>query len=220
MTVPAIRVIIADDHPVFRHGLRALLEAMGLEVVGEASRGDTAISLVEQLQPDVVLMDLQMPGISGIEATRRVCSSSTGARVCVLTMHRDDDSVFAAIRAGALGYVLKGSEPDEIERAVRSVAAGQAVYGPDIAKRVIAFFSTSNTQRVAPFPELTDREREILKLVAAGMSNLAISNQLYLSPKTIRNYISNILSKLQLADRSAAIVRAREAGLRADIPGE
>jgi DNA-binding NarL/FixJ family response regulator len=220
MTPTGIRVIIADDHPVFRGGIRALLESMGMSVVAEADDGQEAVALAIELRPEVVLMDLQMPALSGIEATRRICEQTSGVGICVVTMHEDDESVFAAIRAGALGYVLKGAPPDEVERAVRAVAAGEAIYGPSVARRVMAFFAAGNARQLSPFPELTDREREILGLVAAGMKNADIARRLFLSPKTVRNHVSNILSKLRLADRSEAIVRAREAGMHPSSPDQ
>lgn len=217
MTADTIRVLGADDHPVFRYGIRVLIESMGMTVVGEAERGDEAVALTESTRPDVVLMDLQMPGMSGIDTTRQLSQRTPAVAVCVLTMHEDDDSVFAAVRAEALGYALKGAAAEEIERAVRAVAAGEAIYGPAIARRVITFFAAPPGRRqLSPFPELTEREREILAMIADGMSNAEIAQRAFLSPKTVRNHVSNILSKLHLADRSAAIVRAWEAGLHHD----
>jgi DNA-binding NarL/FixJ family response regulator len=218
----AIRVLIADDHPVFRFGVRALLGAMpDTEVVGEATNGEEAVALVASLQPDVVLMDLTMPGMGGIEATRRIRETNPKARVLIVTM-LEDDSVFAAMRAGARGYVVKGAEPAEILRAIRAIAEGEAIFSPGIAERVMHYFAVppaglAEQQRdsAAPlFPELTEREREVLTLIAQGLTNSAIAEQLVLSPKTVRNYITQIFSKLQVADRAQAIIRARDAGLK------
>jgi DNA-binding NarL/FixJ family response regulator len=207
-----LRVIIADDHPVFRDGLRALLGSTGAsEVVGEAATGIEAVSAATELQPDVVVMDLHMPGLNGIEATRQIVAASPHVGVLVLTMFEDDDSVFAAMRAGARGYLLKGAGQDEIVRAIHAVASGEAIFGPEIARRVMEYFSAPRPPE--PFPELTDREREVLELIAQGRSNPDIARSFVLSPKTVRNHVSNIFTKLQVADRAQAIVRAREAGL-------
>ncbi len=208
-----IRVIIADDHPMFRQGLRALLEALGIEVIAEAENGPAAVQLAHDVQPDVVVMDLHMPGGNGIEATRTITRTSPHIGVLVLTMFRDDDSVFAAMRAGARGYLLKESGAEEIARAVRAVAAGEAIYGPEIARRVLTYFTEMPDPRKSAFPELTDREREVLELIAQGRNNGEIAGILFLSPKTIRNHVSNIFMKLHVADRAQAIVLAREAGL-------
>jgi DNA-binding NarL/FixJ family response regulator len=210
-----IRILIADDHALFRGGLNALfLSVPDTEVVGEASTGGEAVALAADLQPDVVLMDIQMPDVNGIEATRAVVRDSPHVGVIVVTMFEDDDSVFAAMRAGARGYVLKGADQEEILKVIRAVAAGEAHFGPEIARRLMGFFSTPRP--AAPteaFPELTARESEVLDLIAAGHKNREIAKSLYLSPKTVRNHISNIFTKLQVADRAQAIVRAREAGL-------
>jgi DNA-binding NarL/FixJ family response regulator len=213
--VEALRILLADDHPVFRSGLRLLLaaEADGAaEVVGEATNGAEAVERARELQPDVVVMDLQMPELNGIEATARIVAESPHIGVLVLTMFEDDDSVFAAMRAGARGYLLKGADQAEIVRAIRAVGSGEAIFGPRIARRVIDYFATERPAAV-PFPELTAREREVLELIAQGRSNLDITRTLVLSPKTVRNHVSNIFTKLQVADRAQAIVRAREAGL-------
>ena len=209
------RVLIADDHTSFRSGLRALLETAGdMAVVGEAGTGDETVSKAVALQPDVVLMDLNMPGIGGLEATRRIVDQAPHVAVLVVTMYDDDDSVFDAVRAGARGYVLKGAQRAELLRAVRSVVAGEAIFGPGVARRLLASFARPRPALgAAAFPELTEREREILELVARGRSNAEITAQLVLSPKTVRNHVSNIFSKLQARDRSEAIVRAREAGM-------
>jgi DNA-binding NarL/FixJ family response regulator len=208
------RILIADDHPAFRRGLELmLLEVDDLEVVGQAQTGLEAVELAAELSPDVVVMDLRMPDLDGIEATRRVRRLETPPAVIVLTMFEDDDSVFAAMRAGAQGYVLKGADQVEIIRAIRAVAAGEAIFGPAVATRVIAHFATGSGSTTAAFPQLTDREREILELVAAGKGNATIAYELVISLKTVRNHVSNIFAKLQVTDRAAAIVKAREAGL-------
>ncbi|ACZ83577.1 response regulator transcription factor [Streptosporangium roseum] len=208
-----ITVLIVDDHPVFRQGLRGLLSAMEIEVVGEASGGQEAVALAAELQPDVVVMDLQMPGGNGVEATRTIVRTSPRIGVLVLTMFRDDDSVFTAMRAGARGYLLKEAGAEEIGRAVHAVAAGEAIYGPEIARRVLTYFAGMPDPSRTAFPELTEREREVLELVAQGRGNNEIAGILFLSGKTVRNHVSNIFMKLQVADRAQAIVRAREAGL-------
>lgn len=211
-----LRVLIADDHPVFRNGLRALLASYPeMEVVGEATTGDEAVALATSAQPDVVMMDLQMPGGGGIAATRRVLDASPHIRILVVTMFEDDDSVFAALRAGARGYVLKGASPAEVVRAIGAVGAGEAIFSPAIAQRLLDFFAVPPVAGSSlPFPELTEREREILTLIVQGYANPAIATRLGLSLKTVRNHVSNIFSKLQVADRAEAILRARDAGLR------
>src|SRR5579884_404121 len=211
----SLRILIADDHPLFRKGLRALLEAVpDFDVVSEATSGPEATSRAAVLQPDVVLMDLQMPGGSGIAATREILAASLHIRILVVTLFEDDDSVFMALKAGARGYVLKDADEDEMVRAIRAVGRGEAIFSPAVATRVLAFFATSGAVAPAPaFPSLTAREREILALIARGHSNPAIARALGLSPKTVGNHVSNIFGKLQVADRAEAIVRAREAGL-------
>jgi DNA-binding NarL/FixJ family response regulator len=210
-----IRVLIADDHPMFRFGLKALLGAApGLEVAGEAADGEAAVTQAASLQPDVVVMDLNMPGLNGLEATRTILQTSPHIAVLIVTMF-DDDSVFAAMQAGARGYLLKGAEPEAMLRAIRTVAGGEAIFSPSVARRVMDFFA--HRQPDLPpqiFPELTERERELLALLAQGLTNAAIAERLSLSPKTVRNHVSNIFSKLQVVDRAQAIIRAREAGLR------
>jgi DNA-binding NarL/FixJ family response regulator len=212
--VETIRILIADDHPVFRFGLRALLQAEpGLEVTGEATSGEEAVALAERLGPDVVLMDLNMPGCNGIEATRRILQAQPRVGILVITMF-DDDSIFAAMQAGARGYLLKGAEGDDTLRAIRSVANGEAIFSPSVAQRLMRYFSAPPASAPAQaFPELTERERDVLGLIAKGLSNPAIAERLVLSPKTIRNLVSSIFSKLQVADRAEAIIRARDAGL-------
>ncbi len=214
MTSP-LRVLLADDHPVFRKGMRALLTSLGgAEVVAEAADGEQAIALCAELAPDVVVMDLQMPGKNGVEATRGILAAHPGTGVLVLTMFEDDDSVFDAMRAGALGYLVKGSETDEIIAAITAVGRGEAIFGPTVARRILSFLTrplSAYDQQL--FPELTDREREVLDLIAAGINNPDMAKRLHLSPKTIRNHVSSVFSKLQVADRAQAIVRARAAGL-------
>lgn len=208
-----ITVLLVDDHPVVRRGLRALLDSLdGFEVVAEAEDGETAVREAQLLRPDVVVMDVQMPGVDGLEATRRITASVPGTAVLVLTMYEDDDVVFGAVRAGARGYLLKGAGQDELDRALRGVVAGEAVFGPGVASRVLAFFAAPPVPDVA-FPELTGREREVLDLVAAGLRNGAIATELDLSIKTVANHLSSIFTKLAVADRSAAIVLARQGGL-------
>jgi len=210
-----IRILIADDHPVFRFGLRALLTAEpGLEVTGEATSGEDAVAQADAHPPNVILMDLNMPGISGIEATRRIAQTHPEIGILVITMFEDDDSVFAAMRAGARGYLLKGAAGDETVRAIRAVANGEAIFSPSIARRLMQYFGAPPpSAQPQAFPELTDREREILGLIAQGLTNTAIAEQLVLSAKTVRNHVSNIFGKLQVAGRAEAIIRARDAGL-------
>ena len=206
-------VLVADDHPAFRRGIALMLEgAIDIEIVGEAENGDQAVELAASLAPDVILMDLRMPGLDGIEATRRISRDSDSPAIVVLTMFEDDDSVFAAMRAGARGYILKGADEDEIVRAIRATAAGEAIFGPAIAHRVITHFASGRGSTVSAFPSLTEREREVLEGMAAGKGNAAIAHDLMISLKTVRNHVSNIFTKLQVNDRSAAIVKAREAG--------
>ena len=208
-----ISVVVADDHPVVRDGLRALIDSLdGLAVVGEATDGASAVREAQLLQPDVVVMDIRMPGVDGLEATRRIRAAVPGTAVLVLTMYEDDDTVFAAMRAGASGYLLKGAEQGEIERAVRATAAGEAIFGPGVAARVLGYFTVPRPAVEESFPELTTREREILDRVAAGERNGAIARALGLAPKTVSNHLSSIFVKLAVADRSEAIVRAREGG--------
>lgn len=214
MTDP-IHILIADDHTLFRDGLKALFGSLpDTEVVGEAATGIETVALAEELQPDVVLMDIQMPGLNGIEATRRIVQTSPHIGVIVVTMFEDDDSVFAAMRAGARGYVLKGADQEEMLRTIQAAARGEALFGPAIAARLQSYFS--QPRPAAPpeaFPDLTEREREVLALLAQGFNNGDIARQLHISQKTVRNHCSNIFSKLQVADRAQAIIRAREAGI-------
>lgn len=212
----ALRVLIADDHPLFRHGIREFLNLdPAIQVVGEAMSGEEAITQAETLHPDVILMDVNMPGVNGIEATRRILHDSPHIRILVVTMFEDDGTVFAAMRVGARGYILKDAEKENILRAIQAVGNGEAIFSPTIATRLIDFFATQvSTLPKEIFPSLTEREREILQLIARGRSNIEIAHELSLSPKTVYNYVSNILNKLQVADRAQAIIRAREAGLK------
>lgn len=208
------RVLIADDHALFRYGMRAMLNSdPQLEVVGEAATGEEAVASTAELKPDIVLMDIQMPGLNGIEATRRIVRSDPDVGVVVVTMFEEDDSVFAAMRAGARGYVLKGGDADEVVKVVSAVAQGEAHFGPDVARRLMGFFSAPKHAPTEAFPMLTAREGEVLDLIARGLNNTEIADRLYVSQKTVRNHVSNVFLKLQVADRSQAIIRAREAGL-------
>jgi DNA-binding NarL/FixJ family response regulator len=213
-----IEVLIADDHVFYREGVRALLSnAPEVTVVGEASTGDEAIARANELKPDVILMDLKMPGMNGIDATRHIHETHPEIGVLVITMFDDDDSVFAAMRAGARGYLLKDADKDELVRAIVAVESGEAIFSPAIARRLIQYFSSSaSLSKKIQSPEfagLTERELDILELIAQGHNNMLIANKLSLSIKTVQNYVSSILTKLQVADRAQAIVRAREAGL-------
>jgi DNA-binding NarL/FixJ family response regulator len=209
-----LTILIADDHPVFRKGLRSLLASMPeVELVGEATTGEEAVRFAEQIQPDVILMDLNMPGGGGLAAIRQIVQTSPHIRILVVTMFQDDDSVFAALRAGARGYVLKDMNDVDISRAILAVGRGEAIFSPAIAERLMTFFSARPALPAEIFPELTDSERNVLKLMSQGANNDVIARQLSYSPKTVRNYVSNIFSKLQVADRAQAIVKARQAGL-------
>lgn len=208
-----IRVIVADDHPIVRDGLRALIDTTPeVDLVGEATNGDEAVELARRLRPDVVLMDLAMPGLHGIEATREIASHGWASAVLILTMFGDDESIFAAMRAGARGFLLKDAGHDELRRAIEALGSGEAIFGAGVAQRMVGFFARARTLGVQPFPELTEREREVLEELAQGASNLTIGTHLGISPKTVRNHVSTILSKLMVVDRAQAIVRAREAG--------
>jgi DNA-binding NarL/FixJ family response regulator len=209
-----IRVLVVDDHATFRAGLRALLATLpDVRLVGEAGGGEAAIEVARELQPDVLLMDIDMPGLDGLSATRAIVETSPHIAVVVLTMFDDADLVFAALRAGARGYLLKGADRAELARAIRTAAGGGALFGPEVARRLITWFGSRPVTEAPAFPELTEREREVLELIARGLSNQQITDRLVVSPKTVRNHISNIFSKMQVRDRADAIVRAREAGM-------
>lgn len=212
MTEP-IRIFIADDHTLFRDGLQALFRSIeDIELVGEAADGEQAVTGAAESQPDIVLMDIKMPELNGIEATRRIVATSPHIGVIVVSMLEDDDSVFAAMRAGARGYVLKGADQEQMLRTIRAVASGEALFGPGIAERLMGFFSNLEPDPRA-FPELTDREHEVLELIAEGHNNPEIAQRLGITHKTVRNHVSNIFNKLQVVGRAQAIIRAREAGM-------
>jgi len=210
-----VRVVLADDHPMFRYGLRAILaSAQEIDVIGDAADGDALVALVDRECPDVVLTDLAMPGLDGATATGRIIAGHPEIGVLVLTMHEDDEALFAALRAGARGYLLKDADRDDIVRAVLAVAAGEAVYGAAVARRIVDFFTGAQQRYAAQvFPELTAREREVLNLVATGCGNHEIARRLVLSEKTVRNHVATTLAKLQAPDRAAAVAKARDAGL-------
>jgi DNA-binding NarL/FixJ family response regulator len=214
-----IRLLIVDDHALFREGLRALFSTVeDIELVGEATSGQEAVDLAEEIQPDVVLMDIDMPGTNGVQATRAILRKTPSVGVVMVTMLEDDASVFSAMRAGARGYVLKGAQPKELVETIRAVASGQALFGPSIASRMMRFFNEYGERFEASlpedsFPELTPRELEVLELIAEGHKNSQIAEKLVISDKTVRNHITNIFSKLQVADRAQAIFKARQAGL-------
>ncbi|HET7686457.1 MAG TPA: response regulator transcription factor [Candidatus Limnocylindria bacterium] len=217
MTGP-IRVLLADDHPVYRDGLRLTLDGWeAATLVGEAADGDAAVQLAARLRPDVILMDLQMPGRSGVEATRAITAADPAVAVVVLTMFEDDAMVVAALRAGARGYLLKGATRDELRRAIVAAASGAAILGPAVADRLTTLLTDAG-RAAPPFPDLTDRERQVLELVAQGRANPDIARRLGISEKTVRNHVSLILDKLAVGGRSEAIVRAREAGMGGEPP--
>jgi DNA-binding NarL/FixJ family response regulator len=210
----AVRVLICDDHPLFRDGIRGLLESISdTEVVGEAATGEEAVELAASLEPKVVLMDLKLPGLSGIEATRQIARTVPETNVLVLSMLEDDESVFAAMRAGARGYLLKGATQEATARAIRAVVDGEMIFGPGIAERMIRFLASPRRPESHVFPELTRRELEILALIARGHTNPEIADALYVSLKTIQNHVSTIFTKLRVVDRAQAALRARDAGL-------
>lgn len=218
MSTQAIQILVAEDSNAFRDGLRDLFKAApDMNLAGEATNGLEAIEQARRFQPDVILMDLNMPELNGIEATRQILRTSPHIAILVLTMYDDDESVFAAMRAGARGYVLKGALKIEILRAIRGVAAGEAIFGPAIAQRMVTYFSQMPPAAASSFPELTEREQEILLLIAKHRTNQEIAQRLQISPKTVRNHVSNIFAKLQVADRAEAILRARDAGLGRSI---
>lgn len=211
----SIRILIADDHPMFRFGIRALLSAEpDTEVIGEATNGQEAVNLAASLKPDLILMDINLPQLNGLEATRQILKHNPDIGILIITMF-EDDTIFAALQAGARGYILKGAEGEETLRAIRAAANGESIFSPSVAQRLSQFFAQSSAGNAKePFQELTHRERDILKLIAKGLTNAAIAERLSLSPKTVRNQVSIIFSKLQVTDRAEAIIKAREAGLR------
>ncbi|MDH6513727.1 DNA-binding NarL/FixJ family response regulator [Streptomyces sp. SAI-135] len=215
-----VRVVIADDHPMYRYGLTAALAACeDLEVVGEAASGEELLTVAADVQPDVVITDLTMPGTDGATATRALLANQPDLGVLVLTMHEDDEALFGALRAGARGYLLKGADRTEILRAVLAVAAGDAVYGEVVARRIVAFFTRAHERYAAQvFPDLTERELEVLDRIAGGHGNHEIARQLCLAEKTVRNHVSAILFKLGVRDRAAAVAAARDAGLGTTQP--
>jgi DNA-binding NarL/FixJ family response regulator len=213
MSKAAHRVLVADDHPAFRRGLTSMLDsAPDIEVVGEAGDGDEALELASQTGPDVVLMDVKMPGRNGIEATRAIVAANSSTAVLILTMFEEDDSVFAAMQAGARGYLLKGAGQEEVLRAIRSVAAGEAIFGPPVAERLMSYFA-AGAAAAHPFPELSERERQVIELMARGRTNSEIASELVVSLKTVQNHVSSVFNKLQVTGRTAAVIKAREAGL-------
>lgn len=207
-----LRIVIVDDHPMFRYGIRTLFSTTpDLEVVGEAANGEEAIAIASSLSPDVMLMDIRMPGMSGVEVTRRMSAKSPSTRILMLTMFEDDASVFTAMRSGAKGYVLKDADKDELLRAIRAVGNGEAIFSPGIASRMIEYFAIARPAASEErFPDLTSREREVLYLMTEGLSNAAIAERLSISGKTVANYITNILNKLQVQDREEAMRVARD----------
>ena len=214
MSTTPVRVLIADDHPVFRAGMATVLQDLdGVEVVGQAADGEQALAGVAEHRPDVVLMDLRMPGVGGLEATARIRMEHPDTAVVVLTMDSDDDSIFAALRAGARGYLLKEADGLDIERAIEGVARGEAVFGAGIAERVLAFFASGRQAVASPFPQLTPREHEVLEMIAQGLDNAQIARRLVLSDKTVRNRASDILAKLHARNRAEMVALARDAGL-------
>lgn len=213
-----IRVLLADDHALFREGVRAILKSVpDIEIVGEAGTGQDALKLASNLKPDVILMDIQMPDLNGVEATQRILKTQPDVGIIIVTMLEDDDSLFSAMRAGARGYVLKGADKAEMLKTIRAVVEGEALFGPGIAIRLLNFFHDKPTlngeSSPTLFPELTDREREILACIASGDTNAEIAEQLFISLKTVRNHVSSIFNKLQVTNRAQAAIRARDAGL-------
>jgi DNA-binding NarL/FixJ family response regulator len=211
-----LRLVVADDHPMYRYGLTAILDqAQGLEVVASVGDGDALLAAAASHRPDVVITDLSMPGLDGVAATRRLLSARPEMPILILTMHEDDKHLYDALRAGARGYLVKGADGEEILRAVRTVAAGGAVYGASVARRIVAHYSGDVEEPTVAraFPELTPREGEVLQLLAVGCRNHEIARRLEMSEKTVRNHVSQILTKLQVPDRTAAALRAKESGI-------
>lgn len=219
MILPELRILVVDDHALFREGLTSLLEAEDdIEVVGQASSGAQAITLASELQPDIILMDIRMDGLNGIEATRRILEAQPDTRIIMLTMVERDDSLIAALRAGAHSYLLKGADKQQVLKTIHAAAEGEALFGPQITQQLGSFFrdlelSPLARQEHRPFAELTDREREVLDLMARGQNNQEIAAELHISPKTVSNHVSHIFNKMGAADRVEAILKAREAGL-------
>lgn len=213
-----MRILLVEDHPMFRDGLARMLESVEeFEVVGAAVTGEEAVQLAQQLRPNIILMDLNLPKMSGIEATKKIIQKQPETGILVLTMYDDDSSVFAAMRAGARGYLLKEANRNEIVRAIQAVGDGEAIFSPSIARRMMYYFESKSKQvQVDVFPQLTEREREVLNHIARGENNAEIASVLGLNQKTVRNHVSNILSKLHASDRAHAIIMAREAGLGKD----
>ena len=210
----SIRVLLVDDHVLVRDGLAALLDGIGgFDIVGEAGTGEEALKQAQLLRPDVVLMDVRLPDVDGVEATRRICAALPGTAVLMLTMYDDDATVFAAMRAGAQGYLLKDAEPDEVAGGIRAVTSGQAIFGPGVAQRMLTFLSTAQPTADYPFPQLTERERLILERLAAGRRTGEIATELFLARKTVSNQLTSVFAKLGVADRAEAVVKARESGL-------
>lgn len=220
MKIDTIRLLVADDHALFREGLQALFSATpGIEIIGEAATGEETLAKAETLQPDIILMDINMPDMDGIQVTRRVLHANPAIGVIMVTMLEEDAPLFSAMRAGARGYVLKGARHQELLQTVRAVARGQVLFGPSTASRIMGFFQgiESDLKPSLPedtFPELTPRELEVLELIAQGANNGQIAENLVITDKTVRNHITSIFSKLQVADRAEAIIKARDAGLR------
>lgn len=214
MSEEIIRVLVADDHPMFRKGMRTLLSTVsGIDCVGEAATGAEAVDLALTLQPDVILMDIEMPDMNGIQATERICGASPHIAIIIVSMHEDDDLIFAAMRVGARGYVLKGAQDAEIIQAIQAVARGSALFSPAIAKRLPGYFASLDNRAERNFPELTPREIEVLTLIGKRFTNPEIAEQLHISDKTVRNHVSNVLNKLQVSNRTQAILRAQKGGL-------
>ncbi len=215
-----VRVVVVDDHPVFRIGVVALLDELeGIAVVGEAATEEVAVAVVLEQEPDVVVMDLDLGGGSGVRATREILRVRPGTRVLVVTMFDDDEALFSAVRAGARGYLLKGAPPEEVESAVRTVARGSVLLGPQVAQRAVDYLTGARAARAQVFAQLTDRERDVLELVAQGHDNASIARTLFLTPKTVRNYVYGIFTKLDVTDRGSLIVKAREAGVGVETDG-
>lgn len=209
-----IRVLLVDDHVLVRDGLAALLDGLGgFDVVGEAGTGEEAVKQAQLLRPDVVLMDVRLPDVDGVEATRRIRTALPDTAVLMLTMYDDDATVFAAMRAGAQGYLLKDADPQDLAGGIRAVTSGQAIFGPGVAQRMLSFLSSTRPVADYPFPQLTERERLILQRLAAGRRTAEIATELFLARKTVSNQLTSVFAKLGVADRAEAVLKARESGL-------